>query len=216
MKNAVSHFLRFLKSPVHQEVYSRPSATIFFSFLLFVLAIVVPFGLILDLAGVDQFTDGLEKLLRENKWVFAFAGIFVAPILEEPIFRLHLDMKKSSIWWSLGLSMLILGDLWYLGTAFMLYLIYLQIQVSHDNPPNLKFVFYTSAVFFALVHLGNYSNFIFAEHFYWIPFLVVIQFFAGLLLGYIRLNHGMKWAILFHGVYNAVLIIPAIYFYEGG
>ena len=31
---------------------------------------------------------------------------------------------------------------------------------------------------------------------------------------YIRLNQGMKWAIIFHAVYNAVLIIPAIYFYE--
>ncbi|WP_194976484.1 hypothetical protein [Aquiflexum lacus] len=27
-------------------------------------------------------------------------------------------------------------------------------------------------------------------------------------------HHGMKWAIIFHGVYNAVLVIPAIYFYE--
>jgi uncharacterized protein len=35
-----------------------------------------------------------------------------------------------------------------------------------------------------------------------------------LVLSYIRLNHGMKTAILFHGVYNAILIIPAVYFYE--
>jgi hypothetical protein len=24
----------------------------------------------------------------------------------------------------------------------------------------------------------------------------------------------MKWGIIFHGVYNAILIIPAVYFYE--
>jgi hypothetical protein len=36
-----------------------------------------------------------------------------------------------------------------------------------------------------------------------------------LVLSYIRLNHGIKWAIVFHGAYNAVLVIPAIYLYEG-
>lgn len=44
--------------------------------------------------------------------------------------------------------------------------------------------------------------------------LVAAQFFLGLVLSYIRLNHGIKWAIVFHEVYNAVLIIPVICFYD--
>jgi hypothetical protein len=69
---------------------------------------------------------------------------------------------------------------------------------------------------FANVHLGNFTDFDHAQYFYWGTFLVGAKFLIGLVLSYIRLNHGMKWAMIFHGVYNAILIIPAIYFYEVG
>jgi peptidoglycan/LPS O-acetylase OafA/YrhL len=95
-----------------------------------------------------------------------------------------------------------------------IYLIYLFVKVNQGQEPNLKFVVYFSAAMFALVHMGNFTEFDYGKYFYWVPLLVAAQFVIGLVLSYIRLNHGMKWAIVFHGVYNAVLIIPAIYFYE--
>ncbi len=138
-------------------------------------------------------------------------GIVVAPLFEETIFRLHLDLKKPYIWWGLGLSLLIVISDWFVGLALMIYLLYLLIMLHEKSPPNLKMVVYISAAFFALIHLGNYTKFDILSHFYLIPFLVGSQFVGGLILSYIRLNHGIKWSILYHGVFNAVLIIPMLF-----
>ncbi|PZX58201.1 CPBP family glutamic-type intramembrane protease [Algoriphagus chordae] len=211
----IQDFLAFLKDPKRAETYSEMPSKSFFTLLIVTLVLIIPFGFLLSLLGADQFDSILEELIKKSKLLVIVLGIFLAPLIEEPIFRLHLNLKKSSIWWSLVLSLLMMGELWYLVLAFMVYLIYLLIMVSQQERINLKFVVYASAIFFGVVHLGNYSNFDFASHFYWIPFLVGIQFFVGLILSYIRLNHGISYAMLFHGAYNAALIIPGVYFYEG-
>lgn len=212
----IQKLIAFLKEPQAAESYSPMSAKDFLILMIATLALIIPFGLILDTLGADQFDHLLEELLQKNKWVVAIAAIFFAPFIEEPIFRLHLDLKKSSIWWSFGLSFLMLGQFWFIVVAFWLYLFYLLYQINQGNPPRLKLVLWISAAFFALIHLGNFKDFDFAKYFYWVPFLVSFQFIVGLVLSYIRLNHGMKWAMFFHGVYNAVLILPVVYFYEPG
>jgi hypothetical protein len=215
MLSIFQDFLSFLKDPKQAISYTQISPKDFILLLFGALIFIIPSALLMDLAGLEQFDSILEDLMKDNKWLVAVLGVFLAPILEEPIFRLHLDLKKSSIWWGIGLSVFLISEQWYLALGFVAYLIYLLVRISNNETPGLKFVVYTSAIFFGLVHLGNYSNFNFAAHFYWIPFLVGIQFFVGLILSFIRLNHGIRTAMLFHGVYNAVLIIPYVYFYEG-
>jgi hypothetical protein len=208
-------FLLFLKDPKQAEVYTPIAVNKFILLLIGTLLLIIPSALLIEWVGLDQFDSIIEDMMKDNKWLVVISGIFLAPIIEEPIFRLHLNLKKSSIWWGIGLSVFIISEQWFIVVGFVVYMIYLLIAVSQKSPLNLKFVVYTSAIFFDLVHLGNYSNFNLADHFYWIPLLVGVQFFIGLILSYIRLNHGIRSAILFHGVYNAVLIIPAVYFYEG-
>ncbi|MCE7055170.1 CPBP family glutamic-type intramembrane protease [Algoriphagus sp. AGSA1] len=186
----------------------------FLVLLLLALALVIPFSVLLEWLGVDQFDSILEEMLAENKWLVVIGAIFLAPLLEEPIFRLHLDLKMTSIWWGLGMSILLISQQWCVTAVFIVYLVYLLIKVFRHRPPNLKFVVYTSSIFFALIHVGNFSNLELADHIYWIPFLVASQFFGGLILSYIRLSHGIWFSILFHGAYNAILIIPTVYFYE--
>jgi membrane protease YdiL (CAAX protease family) len=209
------NFLAFLKNPTQSEAYTEMPVRSFFVLMLTTLALVVPFSVLLDWVGIDQFDSILEEMLARNKWIVILLVIFAAPLLEESIFRLHLDLKITSIWWGLGLSTIMISQQWYFTVAFMGYLIYLLVRVFRQQPPNLKFIVFTSSSFFALVHLGNYTNFEFADHFYWVPFLVAAQFLIGLILSYIRVNHGVRCAMLFHGVYNAILIIPGVYFYEG-
>jgi membrane protease YdiL (CAAX protease family) len=207
-------FLAFLKTTTKAETYTQMPLKSFLALLFLTLALVIPFSILLSFLGVDQFESALDGILKKNKWLLVILGVFLAPLIEEPIFRLYLNLKKSSIWWSLVLSILVLNEQWYLGVAFMVYLIYLLINVSQREPLNLKFVVYASAIFFGIVHLGNYSNFDIASQFYWIPFLAGAQFFIGLILSYIRLTHSIWYSIIFHGVYNGVLIIPAVYFYD--
>lgn len=185
----------------------------FLGLLILAILVVVPYAYILELMGMDQFENGLADLLKENKWIIAIFGIVLAPLIEEPIFRLHLDLKITSIWYSLGLSLLFAMAIWF-PIIFIGYMIFLLIRAKSDNPPTLKFVVYFSAAFFGLVHITNFKDFDYGQFFYYIPFLVAIQFWIGLILSYVRLNHGMSWAILFHGIYNAIFILPAIYFYE--
>ncbi|MBN7815167.1 CPBP family glutamic-type intramembrane protease [Algoriphagus pacificus] len=205
--------LDFLKNPEKAPAYQPMKFSEFFGLLILAIIVVVPYAYILEFMGMDQFENGLGDLLKENKWIIAIFGIVLAPLIEEPIFRLHLDLKITSIWYSLGLSLLFAMAIWF-PIIFIGYMIFLLIRVSSDNPPPLKFVVYFSAAFFGLVHITNFKDFDYGQYFYYIPFLVAIQFWIGLVLSYIRLNHGMKWAILFHGVYNTIFILPAIYFYE--
>lgn len=215
MNEICVNLISFFKSPSHLGSYRPIEARTFLFFLLITLMVVIPYGFVLDLAGMDQFDSKLEELLKTNKWLVAISAIFLAPILEEPIFRLHLDLKKSSIWWGIGLSLLMLSEVWIPVVLVWVYLFFLLYKVSKGDAPRLKYVVWISSALFALVHIGNFRDFDFGSYFYWVPFMVGAQFLVGLVLSYIRLNHGMKWAILFHGVYNAVLIIPAVYFYEG-
>jgi hypothetical protein len=215
LKTTIINLLSFLKSPYFPETYSTIKPKVFFGLLALTLLIIIPYGLILDAAGMDQFDHKLEQLLKDHKWLVAILAIFLAPILEEPIFRLHLDLKKSSIWWGIGLSVLMLGEVWWPVAFFWVYLFFMLYRVSTGNAPSLKCVLWISSALFALVHMGNFTDFDYGRYFYWVPFMVGAQFMAGLVLSYIRLNHGMKWSMIFHGVYNAVLITPAVYFYEG-
>jgi membrane protease YdiL (CAAX protease family) len=213
MKTA-DKLLAFLKAPKNTENYNDIEAKDFFLLLLITFLIIVPYAFILVLAGIDQFDHKLEVLLKENKWLVAVLAIFLAPLIEETVYRLHLDFKKASIWWSLGLSLLMIGEVWIPVTLLWVYLLFLMYKVNSGETPNLKYCIYISSGLFALVHLTNFTDFDYGKYFYWVPFLVGAQFIIGLVLSYIRLNHGIKWAMIFHGVYNAVLIIPAIYFYE--
>lgn len=214
-RHVFQDFRAFLSNPTKSEPYTKMPARSIFALLMVTLTLVVPFSFLLDWLGVDQFDSILEKMLAENKWVVLFLVIVVAPLMEESIFRLHLDLRITSIWWGLGLSMILISQQWYFTVAFMAYLIYLLVRVFRQQPPDLKFVVFVSSLFFAIVHLGNYSNFELTRHFHWIPVLVAAQFLIGLILSYIRLTHGVRYAMLFHGVYNAILIIPVVYFYEG-
>jgi membrane protease YdiL (CAAX protease family) len=206
--------LSFLKAPYQTETYSNIKISDFIFLLLITILVVVPYALILEWAGMDQFDNIMMELLEKNKWLLAIIAIFLAPLIEEPIFRLHLDLKKSSILWGLGLSLLMISGVWYPVALIWGYLIFLYVMISKGQKPYLKFVVYCSSALFALVHMTNFTEFDYGKYFYLVPFLVAAQFVVGLVLSYIRLNHGMKWAIIFHGVYNAVLIIPAVYFYE--
>jgi hypothetical protein len=210
----LENLLSFLKAPYRAESYTDLRGYGFLFLLIVTLVVVVPYALILEWAGMDQFDNIMLELLENQKWLVAVLAILVAPVLEEPIYRLHLDLKKSSIIWSLGLSLLLINNIWYPLVLFWIYLIYLLVKVDRGQTPNLKFVVYFSAAMFSLIHMVNFREFDYWNYFYFVPLLVGAQFFVGLVLSYVRLNHGMLWAVIFHAVYNAVLVIPAIYFYE--
>lgn len=215
MKETFTNLRNFLNAPKSVESYSTIKIKEFIFLLLITFAIVIPYALILEAAGMDQFDHMIEDLLKSNKWLLVGSAVLIAPLLEEPIYRLHLDFKKSSIWWGIGLSLLLISEVWVPLALLWIWLFFLLFMVSRGNMPNLKLTIFVSSALFAIVHLGNFTDFDYGTYFYWVPFIVGAQFLIGLVLSYIRLNYGIKWSIIFHGVYNAILVIPTVYFYEG-
>ncbi|WP_066218600.1 CPBP family intramembrane glutamic endopeptidase [Formosa haliotis] len=83
------------------------------------------------------------------------------------------------------------------------------LTLFHNNKWFI-YVFYVFAIGFGLIHISNFEitrNVIILA-----PILVAPQIVVGLFLGVIRLQYGLVYSILFHALYNAVLIIPALLF----
>ncbi|NOS55177.1 MAG: CPBP family intramembrane metalloprotease [Cyclobacteriaceae bacterium] len=70
-------------------------------------------------------------------------------------------------------------------------------------------IFYASAVLFALVHISNYPD---EEINQFIPILISPQFITGLFAGYLRVKFGLLWGFLFHALHNLFLLIVLIAF----
>lgn len=202
----------FIKRPYMPEEYSLISVKDFFILLLALLLVIFPYAFIIDLIGLDQFDHKLEEFLKSNKFLVVIMVIVLAPVLEELIFRYHLDLKKSSTLIGFGLSFIFTYNSMVLLIIATLYFGFVFIKLLLKQKPNLKFCMFASTTLFALVHLTNFGNFDLTQHFYWVPLMVGAQFIIGLVLSFIRVNHGIYTSILFHGVYNAVLVLPVIFF----
>jgi hypothetical protein len=200
------NLIQFFYFPKSSDKFKLMIGRDFLKLFLVTLAIITPYTILIYALDLYELDNIVMEMMKDNPILLLLLGTFMAPLLEEPIYRLHLDMKKRSIIWSLGLSIFLIDEFWYPVVGLWIYLLWLLIQVSRNNPPSLKLVVYSSAILFGLVHLGNFPNLNFSTQFYLIPLLVGAQIFVGLIISYIRLTYGMKWAMIFHGVYNAVLI----------
>ena len=75
-----------------------------------------------------------------------------------------------------------------------------------------KIVFYAFAVVFGFIHISNYE--MNTTNLLLMPLLCAPQIIAGLFLGLIRVKVGLLYSMLFHALYNGVLIIPVILYYK--
>ena len=115
--------------------------------------------------------------------------IIIAPIFEELIFRLPLKYEHN-----------------YLFNV-------IQNIINKESNTLEKFwityfkpIFYLFSFGFALVHITNYENN--QTIFYLLaPLIVLSQGIGGLILGYVRMHLGLKWAILNHALFNFIIII---------
>lgn len=78
----------------------------------------------------------------------------------------------------------------------------------------LKPAVYVSSMFFGLYHLSNYTN---QEILFYAlsPIIVGSQLLGGFLLAYLRLKQGLRWSILAHAAFNALVVIPSALLLHG-
>lgn len=204
----------FLKEPF--EVRSKEPITLKDFLLLLLFSFL--FGFLISKISTLFIPEGLlehkfDDIFYDNKILFLILGVFLAPLVEEITFRLSQSIKVNHILLSFGTSLFFIGHNWFFMILLWLFLFYLFMNTGKKSRPSLKFVVHFSSLIFAFIHLDNYVNFDLINYYYLLPILLCVQFTIGLLLSFIRLIHGIFWAILFHGVYNAILILTTIYFY---
>lgn len=76
------------------------------------------------------------------------------------------------------------------------------------NSKYFKWLFYILTFAFALVHLTNFESIDGA--YYLIPLLILPQLIGSIFMGFARVKLGLKWSIMLHATFNAVIIGPII------
>lgn len=154
------------------------------------------------------------EMLPQN-WLFPLA-VFVAPVLEEPLFRGWLSGRPRTLW-LLGCvaSLAFIATLQSvepLTKALLLLALLLAMPsgwfLLRKRPVARWFIysfpllFWLGSAIFGLVHLLNYPQ----PGPLALP-VIMPQIWAGLVLGYIRVRIGLAAAMLIHGGSNALMVI---------
>jgi membrane protease YdiL (CAAX protease family) len=185
------------------------------------LSIGVLLGLILPFIHLWQSLFDLpdpEAFDRVSKVWLVPIVVLIAPLLEELLFRGWQNGRRSALW-LLACALAVFGAL-AMATVPGRELVALGVIIAaavagligwlilrRNRTPlawfarAFPFIFYAMAALFALVHLANYDRITLAA----VP-LVLPQFWAGLLLGYVRQRIGLLGSIAAHASSNLITI----------
>lgn len=195
---------------------------------IFVFSFVGLFGF-----SIEDKNQVFTNLGGDYPLVTLFFASILFPFFEEVAFRFGL--VKNRLWMLLGLSLAIYYFLisstglifaWFLGTdtnsvlssvfnIFLFatmavsYLFFEKLDTTKTNTfleKNFSKIFYTLSFLFAFIHLANFENIV--NYWYLFPFLILPQFWVGLIFGFLRQKFGFWSALIAHGVHNLVLFWP--------
>ncbi len=203
----------------------------YFIFLLINFSIIIVVTIVYNKMGVDpgQLTKfaGDRSLFMDRPLWYITQILFIAPVVEEIIFRLELSFKRQTVaLWAGLLPVSIVGYLldsenWMLMAGMLLtggVLYWLVMRYTTDEQwaqwrsRYLHPAIWLSALAFCLLHL----RFTFLT---WclLPYCLAIILRPGLvgcILTYVRVNLGYWWGVLFHAANNApaaVLMLLSMY-----
>lgn len=176
------------------------------------------FQFLFDLSPLSQIRESTEN----NKDLFGLATfpivVFAGPFLEELIFRLPLKLKREGIAIALVIFMYQVTGGHFFEFNFSYFYDYLRILLAIASliiiirflpilfleklkKNYFNYVFYFSAVAFALVHISNFKPYS-SDLLLLYPLLVLPQFLMGLCIGYLRMKHGFLMGFLLHALIN--------------
>ncbi len=193
-------------------------------------------SVLIGIDEIPHAMESLMK--NQSVWVIAGLAIIIAPILEELLFRLHLRYKwllvlfmisllgvcSALVIWlitpdfigkmSSNLTILIHNQfLLAVSLVTLMIVLFIIYMISEAIPTDgiykiFPFLFYMTALVFALVHIGNFD--ISQVKWYLTPLLVLPQFILALYLGYVRMRKHIGASIYVHAFNNSIPF--ALYF----
>ena len=236
MIKEIQLIFKFFLKP-EQESFSEQPVSKKLKWLLFLLVFEMPFIFVALSLYYLLATNGLinsenhavVKLIKNNGITIIVVGlILVGPFIEELIFRLPLRYKKANfipltiviifftgtlLFKKLHLSLALSIPLFVVFTAFSIFFIFNQ-RMAEDRDKflssNYPYFFYSLTILFALIHISNFSYSVSLLLF--APIIVLPQFVAGFLFGFIRIKQGFIWGFFLHALHNAIFILPVLLF----
>ena len=226
----IYHYTQILQTIISQLLVIKV-ILLFSQYSFFILSLIIDFffNLVITNASLIKIFETknvqiVEENLLKKGIVFSFILVGLSiPILEEFLFR----YKLTSFIWNykmlpLKILIIIIQLFNIRNVPLIIILISFILLFSHNfyiyiiNSTKYKMLFlrfydknywlffFSSAITFGVLHMGNYQ----LENF--IPVLSIIfvlpQVVAGLFLGYIRIIMGLRWSILFHALHNSFLV----------
>ncbi|QNK62893.1 CPBP family intramembrane metalloprotease [Pedobacter sp. PAMC26386] len=232
MLDLVNDLTAYLKNPYLTSIpkkVDRPFVLLLkLAFICLVAGIAAGFflGLLIHLKLIpDPGPSKLDKKTMSGIMLFTMAVIW-APVSEELLFRAQLRRFTGSLLFiafvsGVLLSVLIKTDWGYLISPFVFIILYLIYRFNLSQSVTLKFLFWErifpwhfhlTAICFALVHLSNYEkgvSLLPLGLLYTLPQLAV-----ALVLGYTRMNYGLKYSFALHAMYNFFPVLLFLYHYQ--
>ena len=171
-----------------------------------------------------------EMLYALPVWGMLLLGVVFIPLLEELIFRFGLRFRRGFFGVLFTIVLLVLAGfgfkllplLWALGVMLALgvvLVLYFINAYAIGNyleqvwPRKYRYVFYTVAFLFGLIHITNFTDFNYASAaLLLIPIIVAPQIWAGLALGYMRVKYGFFWGFYLHAAHNAFFFTLGLLF----
>lgn len=142
-------------------------------------------------------------------------GVFIAPPLEELIFRSFLNLERK---YSLSIVFLMMiVTIWFLFIkkyilatfTFILLILFSYLVINKFNmlvaflKKNYFYFCYTMAMIFTLLHLFNFTF----KSLIVYPLFIFSYLFLSLSISYFRVKKGMILGVIFHAFYNLLIII---------
>lgn len=171
-------------------------------------------GMLVKLKLIPDPGPSLLDRKDVSHMAFFIGAVFVAPVMEELIFRAQLKRFTGLILFIAFVCGILLtaitGTYWaFLISPFIFLILFVIYRYTLAGSVSRKFGFWQrvfpwhfhfTAICFALVHLSNFEKGIAL-----LPLGILYtlpQFVIGLVLGYTRMNYGLKYSMALHSLYN--------------
>ena len=214
----MDNIINYLGKPTFRSDNVKLKWPYFVALFFLYLAINLPLAFFMMFV-VKAFHLHHDALKFSSFWSSALLVILLAPVYEEIIFRSWLKLKKVNVILILvTLTAFIakalydakftsVGILFAIISVFSVLLLTLgRKRMENFIAANFKYFFYASVLIFGLVHATNFTGnpwviLAFA------PLLGSPQLILGYILGYIRMQNGLVYSMLFHMSVNALIVV---------
>lgn|GEM_PF-2522418 len=166
----------------------------------------VGFFLILFLLNLLLFDlkikGNIEGLNKQGFFIDSLNILLLAPILEEILFRFHLNLKLKNIIFSTIAACIFFYDHFWFLLVLILYFSILILINKRNKPSNDLIFVYISAFIFGIAHLAYRDLNLAYEDILSYIYIFTLRFFNALIYSYVFFKRGIYFSILLHFLWN--------------